>query len=56
VLPNTDAALFLAIAYTWITEESYDKAYVATHTYGFDKFKDLVLGRSACLGHGLPLD
>jgi trimethylamine-N-oxide reductase (cytochrome c) len=27
VLPNTDAALGLAIAYVWITEETYDKLY-----------------------------
>ena len=44
VMPNTDAALYLAIAYTWITEGTYDKEYVATHTYGFDKFRDYVLG------------
>ncbi|MBE3581542.1 MAG: molybdopterin-dependent oxidoreductase [Thermoanaerobacteraceae bacterium] len=44
VRPNTDAALQLAIAYTWITEDTYDKEYVATHTYGFDEFKKYVLG------------
>jgi molybdopterin guanine dinucleotide-containing S/N-oxide reductase-like protein len=44
VLPNTDAALQLAIAYVWITEETYDKEYVATHVVGFDKFSDYVLG------------
>jgi molybdopterin guanine dinucleotide-containing S/N-oxide reductase-like protein len=46
VRPNTDAALQLAIAYTWITENSYDEDYVATHTFGFDKFKEYVLGKS----------
>lgn len=45
VLPNTDAALLLAIAYTWITEGTYDKAYVTTHTFGFEKFEEYVLGR-----------
>ena len=45
VLPNTDAAMQLAIAYTWITEDTYDRDYVATHTVGFDKFKDYVLGK-----------
>ena len=44
-LPNTDAALQLAIAYIWITEGTYDKEYVATHTVGFDKFADYVLGK-----------
>jgi molybdopterin guanine dinucleotide-containing S/N-oxide reductase-like protein len=45
VLPNTDAALLLAIACVWITEGTYNKDYVATHTYGFDKFADYVLGK-----------
>jgi trimethylamine-N-oxide reductase (cytochrome c) len=45
VLPNTDAALQLAIACIWITEGTYEKAYVATHTVGFDKFADYVLGK-----------
>jgi trimethylamine-N-oxide reductase (cytochrome c) len=45
VLPNTDAALQLAVAYTWITEGTYDKDYVATHVVGFDKFSDYVLGK-----------
>ena len=45
VLPNTDAALQLAIAYTWIKEGTYKKEYVATHTVGFDKFSDYVLGK-----------
>jgi len=45
ILPNTDAALQLAIAYVWITEGTYDKEYVATHTFGFDKFEEYVLGK-----------
>ena len=45
VLPNTDAALQLAIAYMWLTEDTYEKEYIKTHTYGFDKFADYVLGR-----------
>jgi anaerobic selenocysteine-containing dehydrogenase len=45
ILPNTDAAMRLAIAYTWITEGTYDKEYVKTHVYGFDKFSDYVLGK-----------
>jgi anaerobic selenocysteine-containing dehydrogenase len=45
ILPNTDAALQLAIAYIWITEGSYDKDYIASHAYGFEKFEDYVLGR-----------
>ena len=45
ILPNTDAALQLAIAYVWITEDTYDREYVATHTVGFDKFADYVMGK-----------
>ena len=45
ILPNTDAALHLAIAYEWITQGTYDKQYVASHTVGFDKVKDYVLGK-----------
>jgi trimethylamine-N-oxide reductase (cytochrome c) len=52
VYPNTDAALQLAIAWVWITEGSYDKEYIATHSYGFDKFEDYVLGRE----DGVPKD
>jgi molybdopterin guanine dinucleotide-containing S/N-oxide reductase-like protein len=45
VLPNTDAALYLGIAYVWITEGLYDKDYIKTHSVGFDKFADYVLGK-----------
>jgi len=45
IRPNTDAAMHLAIAYTWITEGTYDKEYVATHAYGFDKFEEYVMGK-----------
>lgn len=62
VKPNTDIAMHLAIAYTWITEGTYDSSYVATHTIGFDEsslptgapagssFKNYVLG----LTDGIP--
>lgn len=45
IRPNTDTALQLAIAYVWISEDSYDKEYLATHSFGFDKFKEYVLGK-----------
>ena len=44
ILPNTDAALYLAIAYQWMQEGTYDKEYVDTHVVGFDKFAAYVLG------------
>jgi anaerobic selenocysteine-containing dehydrogenase len=45
IKPNTDAALQLAIAYTWITEGTYDKEFIATHTYGYENFEEYVLGK-----------
>ncbi len=45
VLPNTDAALQLAVIYMWITEGTYDKEYVATHAIGMDKIEAYVLGK-----------
>ena len=45
VLPNTDAALYLGIAYTWLTEGSYDKDYVAKYCVGYEGFFDYVLGK-----------
>jgi molybdopterin guanine dinucleotide-containing S/N-oxide reductase-like protein len=44
IVPGTDEALFAAIAYVWITKNLYDKEYVTTHTVGFEKFRDYILG------------
>jgi len=44
ILPNTDAAMQLAIAYVWMTEGLYNKEYVDTHVEGFDWFEYYVLG------------
>ena len=44
ILPNTDVALQLAIAYQWIVNDTYDKEYVKTHVVGFDEFKAYVMG------------
>lgn len=45
VIPNTDAALQLAILYVWITEGTYDKEYVKTHCVGMEQMEDYVMGR-----------
>ncbi|MCZ6603751.1 MAG: molybdopterin-dependent oxidoreductase, partial [Alphaproteobacteria bacterium] len=42
--PATSPALALAIAYVWMTEDLYDKEYVATRTHGFEAWRDYVLG------------
>ncbi|MBN1321684.1 MAG: molybdopterin-dependent oxidoreductase [Thermoleophilia bacterium] len=51
VLPNTDAALQLAIIYVWLTEDTWDKEYVATHAVGMDKVAAYVLGEDE---EGIP--
>ncbi|MFC1901886.1 molybdopterin-dependent oxidoreductase [Chloroflexota bacterium] len=45
ILPNTDAAMQLAIIYTWITEGTWDKEYIKTHAVGMDKLEAYVLGK-----------
>ena len=45
ILPNTDAALYLGVAYYWIDKGTYEKEYVDKHVVGFDKFKAYVLGQ-----------
>ena len=45
ILPNTDAAMFLAIAHVWLSEDTYDKEYVKTHTVGAEPFFNYVLGK-----------
>lgn len=45
ILPNTDAAMQLAIIYMWIKEGTYKKDYVKTHTVGFEKIQDYVMGK-----------
>jgi trimethylamine-N-oxide reductase (cytochrome c) len=43
--PGSDSAMVLAIAHVWITEELYDKEYVAARTQGFEKWRDYILGK-----------
>jgi len=41
---GTDTAMAMAIAYVWITEDTYDKEYLETHSVGFEPFKKHILG------------
>lgn len=43
--PGTDAAMAMAIAYVWITEDTYDKFFVEQRSVGFDKWRDYLLGK-----------
>jgi molybdopterin guanine dinucleotide-containing S/N-oxide reductase-like protein len=42
--PGTDAALAEAIAYVWLTEDTYDHFFVENRTYGFDEWQKHILG------------
>lgn len=42
--PGTDAALAEAIAHVWLTDETYDKEFVANRTLGFEEFRRHILG------------
>ncbi len=44
VLPGTDCAVMMAIAYLWIQEENYAKDYIETHALGFEKWEAYVTG------------
>jgi anaerobic selenocysteine-containing dehydrogenase len=44
VLPNTDAALYLAITYHWFKKGTYDKEYLKTHAVGVEKYQAYVMG------------
>ena len=43
---GTDVALGLAIAFTWLTEGTYDQDYIGRLTVGFDEWRAYVLGES----------
>ncbi|HLR13299.1 MAG TPA: molybdopterin-dependent oxidoreductase, partial [Burkholderiaceae bacterium] len=44
IVPNTDAALFLAMSYYLYTNDKHDQAYLDKYTVGFDKFIPYLLG------------
>lgn len=44
IIPNTDTALFLALAYHVYTTGKHDQAYLDKYTVGFEKFLPYLLG------------
>lgn len=46
IRPATDSALAIGIMNVWVTEDLYDKEYVATRTTGFEEWRDYLLGKT----------
>ncbi|QEL55644.1 molybdopterin-dependent oxidoreductase [Chromobacterium paludis] len=44
--PGSDSALALAIMQVWVSEDLYDREYVASKTTGFDEWRAYLLGES----------
>jgi len=45
IKPSTDTAMLIAMAFTLIAEDIYDKDYVRKYVFGFDRYRDYVLGK-----------
>jgi biotin/methionine sulfoxide reductase len=46
IIPNTDTALMLSLAYILIVSDKYDQKFIEDYTSGFNEFKSYVLGEN----------
>tara|TARA_B110000444_G_scaffold100222_1_gene94870 strand:+ start:160 stop:2466 length:2307 start_codon:yes stop_codon:yes gene_type:complete len=46
IIPNTDTALMLSLAYILIVSDKYDQKFIKDYTSGFNEFKSYVLGEN----------
>ncbi|PHR25395.1 MAG: Asp-tRNA(Asn)/Glu-tRNA(Gln) amidotransferase GatCAB subunit C [Hoeflea sp.] len=49
IRPNTDVALMLALAHTIVSEGRHDKAFLASHCTGFERFLPYLMGTSGSM-------
>jgi anaerobic dimethyl sulfoxide reductase subunit A len=45
IIPGTDAAMMLAMAYVMIEEDLHDQPFLDCHSIGFERFRDYILGK-----------
>ena len=50
IRPGTDVALMLALCFVLVEENQHDRAFLASHTTGFERVRDYILGNT----DGLP--
>jgi anaerobic dimethyl sulfoxide reductase subunit A len=45
ILPGTDTAMMVSMAYVMVKENLHDQAFLDTYTIGFDRFRDYLMGQ-----------